>query len=102
MQSEDITTNVKSSCYCATYALLIALPSEIKLAISKSGEDSTTPSTLSHVKESSDIGDWGTCSFDETERYAHELLGDWGELSITKELWKRKEVSSKGKNITFF
>jgi hypothetical protein len=62
------------------------------LAISKSGDASTTPSTFSHVKESADIGDCGTCPFDETERYAHELLGDCGELSITKELLKRKEI----------
>jgi hypothetical protein len=54
----------------------ISLPSEITLAMSKSGEDSATPSTLSHVNESADIGDCGTCSFDETERYAQELLGD--------------------------
>jgi hypothetical protein len=61
------------------------------LAISKSGKGSDTPSTLSHVRESADIGDWGTCSFDETERYVQELLGDWGELSITKELFKEKK-----------
>ena len=73
----------------------ISLPSEITLAMSKSGEDSATPSTLSHVNESADIGDCGTCSFDETERYAQELLGEWGEFSITKELLKIKEMCSR-------
>ena len=80
-----------SACDNEKILLKKLLPSEIMLAISKSSEGSFTLSTLSQTRESADIGDCGTHSFDETDRYAQELLGDWGELSITRELLKRQK-----------
>lgn len=68
-----------------------SLPSEVTLTISRSTESSELPSTLSNIKECSDGGHSSCRSLDDTDRYAHELLGDGSdnELSKTNELSKR-------------